>query len=100
MTVRQLLIVTSLLVMMIFAAGCIQSPQPAQTATPSPAGATSTAAVSLSPPANVTNTTDLFSFVHRAADYARENGRAKAIASFNDPNGSFVAGTLYIFAED
>jgi signal transduction histidine kinase len=102
MTVRQLLIVTSLLVMMILAAGCIQSPQPAQTATPSPTGATPTPGVSAlpPPPVNVTNTTDLFAFVRRAATYARENGKAKAIASFNDPNGSFVAGTLYIFAED
>ncbi len=100
MTPRQFLIVTSLLVMMILAAGCIQNPQPAVNTTPPPAGTTAGVSALPSPPANVTNTTGLIAFVHRAATFARENGKAKAIASFNDPNGSFVAGNLYIFAED
>lgn len=100
MTVRQLLIVASLLIILILAAGCIQNPQPAVNATPPPVGTTTGVSVLPSPPANVTNTTGLIAFVHRAATYARENGKAKAIAAFNDPNGSFVAGTLYIFAED
>lgn len=100
MTVRQFLIVASVLVMVILAAGCIQSSQPPLPPTPPPIGATPGVSAIPSPPANITNTTDLIAFVHRAATYARENGKEKAIASFNDPNGSFVAGTLYIFAED
>jgi polar amino acid transport system substrate-binding protein len=42
----------------------------------------------------------LKAFVDEARDYALENGRAKALAAFNDPEGEFVAGDLYVFAYD
>jgi signal transduction histidine kinase len=38
--------------------------------------------------------------VHEAQEYARREGQETALASFNDPNGSFVRGDLYIFAYD
>jgi len=46
-----------------------------------------------------TTPADLTNLVNRAVAYARENGREKAIAAFNDPNGSFVQGDVYVFSE-
>jgi polar amino acid transport system substrate-binding protein len=42
----------------------------------------------------------LRAFVEAARDYALENGKAKAVAAFNDPKGEFVAGDLHVFAYD
>jgi cytochrome c len=39
-------------------------------------------------------------FVQEAVDYARANGKEKALAEFSDPNGSFKRGELYIYAYD
>jgi signal transduction histidine kinase len=39
-------------------------------------------------------------FIAEAKAYAKENGRKKAAAEFNDLNGSFIRGDLYIFAYD
>jgi polar amino acid transport system substrate-binding protein len=41
---------------------------------------------------------NLASFVNEAVAYARTHGRAAALQEFNDPNGSFVRGDLYVFA--
>lgn len=43
---------------------------------------------------------NLVAFVDEAARYASENGREKALQAFNNKNGSFVRGNLYIFAYD
>jgi len=37
-------------------------------------------------------------FVDDAAVYAREHGKEAAVKEFNDPNGTFIDGELYIFA--
>jgi signal transduction histidine kinase len=37
-------------------------------------------------------------FVDEAAVYAREHGRTEALSAFNNPEGEFVRGELYIFA--
>lgn len=42
----------------------------------------------------------LKSIVGEAIDYARANGKDAAIAEFNDKNGTFVRGNLYIYAFD
>ncbi len=42
----------------------------------------------------------LESFVHKAAQYAREVGREKSIQEFNDLNGTFTNGSWYIYAFD
>jgi signal transduction histidine kinase len=39
-------------------------------------------------------------FVADAKTYAKAHGREKALTEFNNPNGSFVRGDLYIFAYD
>lgn len=43
---------------------------------------------------------NLTTFVNGAVEYARKNGREKALLAFNDRNGSFVHENLYIFAYD
>jgi len=43
---------------------------------------------------------NLAAFVDEAARYAEENGKETALQAFNDQNGSFVRGNLYIFAYD
>lgn len=57
-------------------------------------------------PSVVLNTTgskaglgDLVAYVKNAVAYARENGREKALAVFNDPKGGFVRGDLFVWAE-
>lgn len=42
----------------------------------------------------------LKSFVAEAIAYANNNGKAAAITEFNNPNGTFVRGNLYIYAFD
>ncbi len=43
---------------------------------------------------------NLSRFVERAAVFAREKGMKAALGEFNDPNGTFSAGDIYIFAYD
>ncbi|WOF15667.1 calcium:proton antiporter [Methanoplanus sp. FWC-SCC4] len=42
----------------------------------------------------------LVSFMDKAAGYAKENGKEKALKAFNDNNGEFIDGNLYIYAYD
>lgn len=42
----------------------------------------------------------LVAFVDRAAAYVNTYGKEKALAEFNDLNGSFIEGELYIYAYD
>ena len=44
------------------------------------------------------NPKDMVAFVQTAFEYADMHGREAALLAFNDPNGSFVKGDLYIFA--
>ncbi len=86
-----MLLVATLLIAAILAAGCTGTSGPV---TP----ATSAAGTSYIPPATITTIPELVRFVADAAAYARENGREQAIAAFNDPNGTFAVGNLHIFA--
>jgi signal transduction histidine kinase len=43
---------------------------------------------------------NLLAFVEKARGYALKNGRIKALQFFNDPDGEFVRGDMYIFAYD
>jgi polar amino acid transport system substrate-binding protein len=42
----------------------------------------------------------LTSFVADAVKYAKDNGKDKALSTFNDKNGTFFKGGLYVFAYD
>ncbi|MDN7024565.1 sodium:calcium antiporter [Methanoculleus sp. FWC-SCC1] len=48
------------------------------------------------PAANATD--EMKDFVNEAAAYAREHGRTESLSAFNNPEGEFVRGELYIFA--
>ncbi len=56
--------------------------------------------VVLTPSAKTLSRDDLVAFVKNAVDYAQKNGKEKAVAAFNDPNGQFVKGELVIMAFD
>ena len=43
---------------------------------------------------------ELLQFVADAKTYAKTHGKEKALAEFNNPNGSFIKNGLYIFADD
>ncbi|ACL17833.1 cache domain-containing protein [Methanosphaerula palustris] len=77
----------------LLVAGCVQNQPVVNTTTPAP---TST----LLQQANATSNTSLVSFVDSAVAYAKTNGKERALAEFNNPNGSFVKGELYIYAYD
>ncbi|HIH02652.1 MAG TPA: histidine kinase, partial [Methanoregulaceae archaeon] len=94
MAPRTLLLVALIAATALFA-GCVQSP-PANT-TPA---VTSAVTVPATPPAAITTTPDLIAFVERAASFARENGRERAVAAFSNRNGSFVSGNVHVFAVD
>ena len=95
------------LIVAVLIAGCTGNVNPGTatispvTQAPSPSGGT-VVPVSTQPvsPATITTTPELVVFVANAAAYARENGKEKAISSFNDPNGKFVSGPTHIFAID
>ncbi len=105
MNIRDYFIVIAILVAAGLIAGCTQVPQsvpatPSQTVSTVMPSPTLPAARGLQVVSgNITTTKDLITFVKEAAAYARENGREKAIATFNDPNGPFVKDNLYVFAE-
>jgi signal transduction histidine kinase len=43
---------------------------------------------------------DLVAYVERALQFAKENGKQKSLAAFNDQNGNFTTDGRYIFAYD
>jgi len=50
--------------------------------------------------ASPTKQNEVIDFVNEAVTYVEVNGEEKALLEFNDPDGSFVRGDLYIFAYD
>ena len=99
-----LILVILLLVLSLAGAGCMTTQPPTSTPT-----ATTTSTPPASPPITLEPTPPVnFSadeqrvlvFVTEAVAFAREQGREKALADFNNPNGSFVRDDLYIFAAD
>jgi len=95
MKMRYLLPVLLVIVVCIVTAGCSQL-QEQKNAGQVPAAASSTPKVS----SIGTTPADLTTLVNRAAMFARENGKEKALAAFNDPTGSFVQGEVYVFSEN
>ncbi len=83
------LLLTIALVLMTFSAGCTRPDVSPHPVTPAIPGAV-----------NVTTNETLVAFVQEAVAYAREHGREAALREFNNRNGSFVRGELYIYAYD
>ena len=75
----------------LLSAGCMQSDSSAAVLTPE---------ITTVPEAEYTSNETLVAFVESAVAYVRENGKEAALAEFNDPNGTFVQGELYIYAYD
>lgn len=83
---------------LVLAAGCTQpATHPSSTGQPI---LTPAATPAPQTPAKLITPADLTVRVKEAVSYARENGREKAVAAFNDPNGPFARDHVYIFAED
>lgn len=82
-----------LLVACLLAAGCTDSESPGP-ATPAPTQ------LPIPPKGAVVTTEDVIAYVDAAAAFAREFGKEKAIAEFNNPESRFNQGALYIFSED
>jgi cytochrome c len=85
-----LLLIMLTLGIFLFTAGCIQNQ--AGPATSLPAGTETLK------PVTYTSNETLVAFVDRAVAYAKTNGREKALAEFNNPNGTFIQGELYVYA--
>jgi signal transduction histidine kinase len=77
-----------------FSAGCAGRDSSTNTSTATPAPGVKVVTGSRTTP------DDLTTMVESAREYARKNGKERAIAAFNDPEGSFVRNGIYIFAED
>lgn len=95
MTMRYVLSVLLLIALFLGAAGCSQTAPPA---------GTGPATVATTPPGTpITGgkitPADLTAMVKEAVAYAKVNGKEKAIAAFNDRNGSFVRNGVYVFSE-
>lgn len=71
------------------------------TTTSSPASSLASSSVTAPPPGlMVTNREELESFVTRAREFAKSVGRDAALTIFNEKNGPFTFGEVYIFAYD
>lgn len=104
MKIRDLIIIVIVFTGCLLSAACTQVPPnggPTDTpvTTTTPVTAMQSMAVQGIPAETVTKE-DLIAFVSSAREYARENGREKALATFNDPDGRFVKNGLYIFSDD
>lgn len=85
-----LIIIFLALITVFFTAGCVNNPP-----------GTLPQTLTITPPAHqekYTSNETLVAFVDRAAAYAKQQGAAKALAEFNNRNGSFYQGELYIYA--
>jgi signal transduction histidine kinase len=95
MNTRSLIVFLLLIAGLVLSAGCSQTAQ--QNGADREVVITTPAAPV---PGGLVTPADLTVMVKSAVAYARENGKEKAIAAFNDPNGSFVKNGIYVFAED
>lgn len=79
-----------LLGLLLLSAGCTQNPPGATPPVP--------AATAISSQENYTSNETLVAFVDSAVLYTKTHGTQKALAEFNNRNGSFFKGELYIYA--
>ncbi len=91
--IRGFLLSVLIAILLLVAAGCTvpssqvkQGPDPAATPTPAPTGG------------ETATRTEMVAFVKEAVQYARAEGKERALAEFDKRNGSFFRGVLYIYA--
>jgi len=87
-------------VFLLSSAGCTQAGPVTSLpdASPSPSLPPSQPVPVVSPKAMFISNETLMAFVERAATYVKARGEEQALAEFNNPNGSFIKGELYIYA--
>ncbi|MEI6292068.1 MAG: cache domain-containing protein [Methanomicrobiales archaeon] len=85
-------------VFFLLGAGCIQNPR--TTASPDQVPTITPSVVLPVTTLQPETKEELVAFVQRAANYAKREGKTKALAEFNKKNGSFIEGQLYIYAYD
>ena len=95
MLTRNLILVLAVVTSLVLVAGCSQT---SPTAGTGPAAAATTPPVTMITGGTITPAY-LTAMVKEAVAYAKANGKEKAIAAFNDPNGSFVKNGVYVFSE-
>ena len=79
-----------LLCLFLLSAGCTRNPPGVSTSLPGTNDSLQQA--------NYTSNETLVAFVESAVVYARTHGRERALKEFNNRNGSFIRGELYIYA--
>ena len=98
MRTREILFILFIITGLLLVAGCSQPAQQSENnGTTVRATATTPAPAA---PSGMVTPPDLTARVKEAVAFARENGRDKAVASFNDPTNRFAQGSIYVFAED
>jgi polar amino acid transport system substrate-binding protein len=90
-------IVLIILSVLAIAAGCTGPASPPVPATPSPVAAVETTIPAVHAPAT---SLALREYVDNAASYARQHGRNASITAFNNRQGPFVTGDVYVYALD
>ncbi|MEI7432866.1 MAG: cache domain-containing protein [Methanomicrobiales archaeon] len=86
------------ILILLLVAGCTEKSQPFASMDQGPTVTTSTV-IPITIPETGTRD-ELVAFVQRAANYAKAEGKGKALSEFNKKNGSFFDGQLYIYAYD
>src|SRR5512145_531848 len=103
---RTIVFLAFLVTGMLLAAGCTGgqpgtiTPEPGTTLPVRTVPASPAPVTSPAPQATIIPNETLVAFVNEAAAYVAAHGKADALATFSDRNGSFVRGELYIFAYD
>jgi len=97
--VAAFLLCASVLAALLLSSGCTQARQGSGV----PVSETTAAVTTVSPAmsgAGQASKDELVSFVKSAVAYAKTNGKEKALAAFDQANGTFFQGELYIYAYD
>ena len=81
-----LILIAALAAVIVMGAGC--------------GGTTTSQNEASTPQGKILTKKQVVDFVNEAIRYAKANGKAKAVAEFNNPKGKFVRGELYIYAYD
>jgi len=89
-------LILAILSLLLVTAGCTQAPP----ATPNTTGSPDSLTNAPSPATDSRSNETMVAFVKEAVAYAKTHDKNATLSEFSDKNGSFVRGTLYIYAYD
>jgi len=99
MKVSSLAVMLLLIAAAVALAGCFGESGNSQNPGTITTGTPDTSPVMVAPAGTAdTRSADLTRFVDRAVGYAKEHGKNAALSEFNNANGTFIEGDLYMFA--